>query len=108
MSRLTSLCRLARLSQVRSFSAAVAEAIPEPQSTLETKTYPAHITQIVDAIAGLTLVDVADLNKALKVCFVMVILHWSTGTSEPSRCTNDANGWNGDDAVGRWCRKCRG
>lgn len=42
--------------------------VPLPDGT--PKTYPKHITDIVDQISKLTLMEVADLNSCLKVCTV--------------------------------------
>jgi hypothetical protein len=88
------------ICSVRNASAAtaIAEApIPQPpmDGGKERKVYGQHIERIVDAIAQLTLVDVADLNRALKVCLCVsdcIFFVSFTGTTKFARCiaVNDA------------------
>ncbi|PIK56034.1 putative 39S ribosomal protein L12, mitochondrial isoform X1 [Apostichopus japonicus] len=56
-----------RQQSVRSLSASPEEkVIPPPTPDNQPKHYPEHIKSIVDQIAGLTLIEVADLNQLLK------------------------------------------
>ena len=57
-------------SSVRHCSAA-SEALSPPSRDGDVKEYPQKIQQIVDQIAGLTLLEVSDLNELLKVCVMM-------------------------------------
>lgn len=83
-----------RQQSVRSLSASPEEkVIPPPTPDNQPKHYPEHIKSIVDQIAGLTLIEVADLNQLLKVsCIAKNLVELKTCGRSP-KCNFRNSGW---------------